>query len=175
MWRWNLEGVLDDEAIPLGYKGSNEKKLGGLLSGESVRVDCPCTMLTFLTIDVLLQQALSDWMLGLPPHIRLKDVFQAETTRRDPITGMVSTVPFLSTPFTVILEQYRLLDSKIVEHLERKDTSLDEFELELKNRLQAGLNQLINTESAAMTTSSDIETRAEPGALLGKGFLCSCD
>ena len=109
-------------------------------------------------------------MLALPPHIRLKDVFQAETIQRDPVSGALSSVPFLSTPFTVILEQYRLLDSKIVEHLERKDTSLDEFEVELKNRMQAGLNQLVNLASGEQAASPDIGAGLDTREAHGKGF-----
>jgi hypothetical protein len=109
-------------------------------------------------------------MLTLPPHIRLKDVFQAESIQRDPVSGVLSSVPFLSTPFTVILEQYRLLDSKIVEHLERKDTSLDEFEVELKNRMQTGLNQLANMELGEQATSPDVEAGLDTRAAHRKGF-----
>lgn len=119
---------------------------------------------------MFLEQAPSDWMLALPPHIRLKDVFQAETTQRDPVSGVISSVPFLSTPFTVILEQYRLLDSKIVEHLERKDTSLDEFEVELRNRLQTGLNQLVNMTSVGQEGSPEVRTGTEGKEAYGKGF-----
>jgi hypothetical protein len=107
-------------------------------------------------------------MLGLPPHIRLKDVFQAEAMRRDPISGLVFTVPVLSTPFTVILEQYRLLDTKIVEHLERKDTALDEFELELRTRMEKGLKQLIDVDAATQAASPEPERAEDDESVQGK-------
>jgi hypothetical protein len=96
---------------------------------------------------------LSHWLLSLPPQTRLKDVFQANLSVQDPETGTTSTVPYLSTPLTVILEQYRDLDKKIVEYHMRNERALDEFEFELRKRLEAGLRGLMDVEAMGLAST----------------------
>jgi hypothetical protein len=67
-------------------------------------------------------------------------------------TGTINNTPYLSTPLTVILEQYRDLDKKIVEYHMRNERALDEFEFELRKRLEAGLQGLVDVEAIGLTS-----------------------
>jgi hypothetical protein len=95
---------------------------------------------------------LSHWLLSLPPQTRLKDVFQANISVQNSQTGTINNTPYLSTPLTVILEQYRDLDKKIVEYHMRNERALDEFEFELRKRLEAGLQGLVDVEAIGLTS-----------------------
>ena len=78
---------------------------------------------------------------------------------QDSQTGQMTSSPYLSTPLTVILEQYRDLDKKIVEYHMRNERALDEYEHELRQRLETGLRGLMDVE--AMGSMS--EKKAEEG------------
>lgn len=95
---------------------------------------------------------MSHWLLSLPPQTRLKDVFQANISVQNSQTGTINNTPYLSTPLTVILEQYRDLDKKIVEYHMRNERALDEFEFELRKRLEAGLQGLVDVEAIGLTS-----------------------
>jgi hypothetical protein len=98
------------------------------------------------------------------------DMFQAHSTKVDPVSGIATTTPYITTPLTVVLEEYRSMDKKIVDYHTRNETALDEFEWELRNRLEKGLRGLMDVEALGLVP---LREEDKQGPFASREYACS--
>jgi hypothetical protein len=162
LFRKYFAGICVTQEVSVRVESIDEAELGGILQREIFSI--LVMGLPAGTDHLRLGQDLSKWMLELPPQTRVKDVFYRNTSERDPLTGQLIQSSTPITPLTIILEQYRDMDKKIVEYHLRNEKALGEFDQELRSSLENGLKGLMDVEAMGLVPKTESRHPSELGS-----------